>query len=625
MRKSILFTFLLFLLVAILGYFIYTAKIQRSNLFATQQIFNNLIVLNKEFNLYLETTFQYDNFDNINRKIISFEDNLKAINKNQTINHNDFIVFSKGFNDLVETKIERIRKFKSYKAILNNSFRIIQKLKMDINSKEFERLYLIMMTLDKDFTISLEKSEELLNSIEYKNQSEDFFLQHSRTILNSFVNLNKIKKDIKSLELSNKLDIANNQYKSFVDKTFYHANISVAIAFVLLVFLICFYIFHEYKISLSNKQLRRFRKTVENSDNIVVITDKDQNIKYVNDSFSKTTGYSLEEVKGKKPKILQSGLQTKEFYDDLNKTIFSGNKWSGDFINIDRHGELSYEKASITPVLNDKGNIIEFIAIKLDITKETKVSQQLKEKERILAEKSKITAMLDMIENIAHQWRQPLSVITTGVTGMILQRQANLLSDEEFEKNCNLINENAQYLSKTIDDFNDFIKGDKNFVKFSLKDNISDFLNLVQPTLKNENIQGVLSINEIFLEGYPNQLIQCFMNFFNNSVEALKKVDKEDRIIFIDTYKDSDKVKIIFKDNAGGIDDEFLSKIFEPYFTSKHKYQGKGLGLHMNYSLITEGMNGHLYAKNCRFRYKEKNYKGAEFTVELPLDLENKI
>ena len=98
--------------------------------------------------------------------------------------------------------------------------------------------------------------------------------------------------------------------------------------------------------------------------------------------------------------------------------------------------------------MDENGEIIEFIAIKLDITNETKVSQQLKEKEKILAEKSKITAMLDMIENIAHQWRQPLSVISTGVTGMLMQKEVGILSDKEFEKTCEIINENAQYLMK---------------------------------------------------------------------------------------------------------------------------------------------------------------------------------
>jgi PAS domain S-box-containing protein len=162
----------------------------------------------------------------------------------------------------------------------------------------------------------------------------------------------------------------------------------------------------KYKLSLNiaHQDLSRFRKTLENSDNIVVITDNESKIKYVNQTFTKVTGYSLEEALGQNPNILKSGRKSKEFYEELNKTIYSGNKWNGEFENIDKYGNLSYEKASITPVFNDKGEIVEFIAIKLDITQEVLSNALVKEQqETLFAQQPKMAAMGEIIGNNAHQ------------------------------------------------------------------------------------------------------------------------------------------------------------------------------------------------------------------------------
>jgi len=246
---------------------------------------------------------------------------------------------------------------------------------------------------------------------------------------------------------------------------------------------------------------------------------------------------------------------------------------------------------------------------------------ELKKKDLLLFEQSKLASMGEMIGNISHQWRQPLSVISTGASGMKLQKEVDCLSNEAFYKTCDVINDNAQYLSKTIDDFKNFIKGDRSKKRFDLRDAINSFLNLVEGSIKSNDIHIIENLEEnIKIDGYENELIQCFMNIFNNAKDVLKEnvTNKEKRVIFISAFMKNDNVVIKIKDNAGGILESILPRIFEPYFTTKHKSQGTGLGLHMTYNLIVDGMRGTIEASNVKYKYDGQDYVGAEFTVTLP-------
>ncbi|MCK5295230.1 MAG: sensor histidine kinase [Arcobacteraceae bacterium] len=255
--------------------------------------------------------------------------------------------------------------------------------------------------------------------------------------------------------------------------------------------------------------------------------------------------------------------------------------------------------------------------------RESKVKEEIeknKQKDKQLFEQSKMASMGEMIGNIAHQWRQPLSVISTSATGMQLQKEYGILTDEKFNNSCESINTQAQYLSKTIDDFKNFIKGERKLETFNLKDNIDSFLNLIGPTVKQYNLNVILDIkDDIKIKGYPNELQQCFINIFNNAKDILIDKKEDDKYLFISTYIKTNSAIIEFKDNAGGIALDILPKIFEPYFTTKHQSQGTGLGLHMTYSLITDGMKGSIVTNNIEYEYKNNSYKGAIFTITLPL------
>ena len=183
-----------------------------------------------------------------------------------------------------------------------------------------------------------------------------------------------------------------------------------------------------------------------------------------------------------------------------------------------------------------------------------------------------------------------------------------------------LINNNAQYLSKTIDDFRNFIKGDKNTQYYNLAESIENFENIIASSIKNKNIKIIRNLdNDIRIEGNSNQLIQCLINIFNNSKDALEETKQSTPLIFISAQKNNNKALIKIKDNAGGIPENIISRIYEPYFTTKHQSQGTGLGLHMTYRLITERMHGKIEALNTKFEYDGKIYAGVEFIITFDL------
>jgi two-component system, NarL family, sensor histidine kinase EvgS len=254
---------------------------------------------------------------------------------------------------------------------------------------------------------------------------------------------------------------------------------------------------------------------------------------------------------------------------------------------------------------------------------EIKIKEEI-EKNKMIQEKlfkaDKMASMGEMISNIAHQWRQPLSVISTIATGVKLQKEIDVLNNDELIGNMDLINKNAQYLSKTIDDFRNFIKGDRNIQNYKLTDTIANFINIVESSIKNHNIKLILNLNdEIRIEGNPNELIQCLINLFNNSRDALVETKQNELLIFINTQIEENTIQIKIKDNAGGIPENIMPKIYEPYFTTKHQSQGTGLGLHMTYRLITEAMNGRIETTNMELEYNNKSYKGVEFKIILDI------
>lgn len=229
-------------------------------------------------------------------------------------------------------------------------------------------------------------------------------------------------------------------------------------------------------------------------------------------------------------------------------------------------------------------------------------------------EQAKQASLGDMIGNIAHQWRQPLSIISLASTGALFQYKMGMLNDKIFEEEMNLINNNAQYLSKTIDTFRDFLSESKEIREVDISERVESSLNIVSAALHNHQIKLIKNFNpntHFKMKMVADELPQVIINIINNAKDILveKKIDKA--WISINIVKKNNNISIIIEDNGGGVPEKILPKIFEPYFTTKHKSNGTGLGLHMSYRIIVESLKGNIYCENTLC--------GAKFTIELPL------
>ncbi|UTJ05840.1 sensor histidine kinase [Arcobacter roscoffensis] len=246
-----------------------------------------------------------------------------------------------------------------------------------------------------------------------------------------------------------------------------------------------------------------------------------------------------------------------------------------------------------------------------------KVDESIK-KDNILAHQSKMASMGEMLGNIAHQWRQPLSIISTMVTGLKVKRELGE-QDLELEKNSyDKINRQIQYLSKTIDDFRDFFKPQKDYEKFYIDETFVKTFDLVEAQLESKYINLIKDIDSVEINSLENELIQVFINIINNSKDELLKLNTK-RFIKIDCKNKEDYLEITFIDNAGGIDISIIDSVFEAYFTTKDDDQGTGIGLFMCKEIIIKHLNGKMYVENSEFNIDDINYKGAKFTIILPI------
>lgn len=246
-------------------------------------------------------------------------------------------------------------------------------------------------------------------------------------------------------------------------------------------------------------------------------------------------------------------------------------------------------------------------------------TKELIQKEKILNHQSKMAAMGEMLENIAHQWRQPLSLISTAATGAKIKKDFGTLSDNDFYETMDMINNSTQHLSTTIDDFRNFFNNDKNASTFNINKPIEKVLSLINSKLKNRDIHVIKNTQDVEVTALINEFIQVLINILNNSLDAFEEQNLEKKFIFLDLYKENNSLVLIIKDNAGGIKEELLGRIFEPYFTTKHKSQGTGIGLYMSMEIIKKHMNGDINVSNEEYIYDNIKCKGAQFKIELPI------
>ena len=448
--------------------------------------------------------------------------------------------------------------------------------------------------------------------------------------------LKKLKKIKKKKRIFYKSEFTNKYGKSFI--------VEISVNYIQVEDK-SYYIFYVKNIK---KKLKRIEKTKlyfefmdDSSDMIFFVNKKTQKVEFANKKALSSLFYSLEELQKLSVrdfrKEMKSDKNIPQVFKDIEKKSLT--RTFGFFTTKDKR------KFPVETSLKFKTykKVKYIIAISRDISvryklecekekseKDLKTSNvQLKNKvienkkelnfyEELMQRQAKMAAMGEMLENIAHQWRQPLSAISVLSTGMKLQNEFKLLNTKDLNEGLENINIHSQYLSKTIDDFRNYFQPEKEKTEFYIHNVIENSLNLSLLKYDKLNINLVKNVKNTKVYNFENELIQVFVNIFNNARQELEKL-KDKRYIFIKVFQENNNLYIKIKDNAGGIPDNIIDKIFDAYFTTKDKSQGTGIGLYMSNEIIAKHIKGNLSVKNVEFIYNHIKYKGAEFTIMIDL------
>lgn len=371
------------------------------------------------------------------------------------------------------------------------------------------------------------------------------------------------------------------------------------------------------------KSLDLQKNILDNVGYMLIRTDEKGIIKQINKETERVLGYRSDElVNNHTPELIhlksEVTSKAKELSKEFHKKIVVGFEV---FVFKTKLGEKNEEEwtfitknnqhipvlLNVTALKDKKGEIYGFLGIAKDITQQ-----------KLLESQAKLASMGEMIGNIAHQWRQPLSVISTIASGVKIKLEFNQFKQDELFSEMDTVIKQTQYLSKTIDDFRNFLKESKQKESITLSKVVETAFSIVQSSMIDNNITVIMNLkNNSLLHAFPNQLVQAIINIFNNAKDALKeKIKEEDtRLIFADIKQEDSNLILTIQDNAGGIPEHVMPKIFEPYFTTKHKSVGTGIGLSMTRKIITEQHEANIEVCNKTFEYNNKTYTGACFTL----------
>jgi signal transduction histidine kinase len=249
--------------------------------------------------------------------------------------------------------------------------------------------------------------------------------------------------------------------------------------------------------------------------------------------------------------------------------------------------------------------------------------EEIDKQNRIIIVQSKIVAIGEMLSNIAHQWRQPLNIISLNTvkieTSILLGKT---MKNEELRQISEEINLQSQYLSQTIDDFRNYFNSNiENHALFNLKDAIRKVNELSKDVFKNNHIEIIISTEDCQVVQNESLLIQALLNICNNAKDAIVENSSMKKYFFIDAQCEKNSVVITLKDSGGGISKDVIEKIFEPYYTTKHQSKGTGLGLYITYGIITEHFHGTITVENVSYDYMDFKLSGAKFVITIPTKL----
>ena len=398
--------------------------------------------------------------------------------------------------------------------------------------------------------------------------------------------------------------------------------------------------------------LKQYKEAIEKS-NIISKTDVNGIITFVNDEFCNISGYTKSELIGHNHNIIRHPDVSSEKFDLLWETIKNKKIYKDTVKNRAKDGSTFYVNTTIIPILDEKENILEYVAIRYDVTKEVMLREELlkkeaeyeelnrslekrveeqtrelknlnqtleervkeeitknEEKQRVMFWQSRHASLGQMLANIAHQWRQPLTELSLAMFNIKKATQNDKMDDVSkfYDESKHII----KNMSQTIDDFTNFFSPDKEKHYFNIANSIKEAIGLLENVVNDEMITIKTNFEDIEVLGITNELTQVMINLINNSKDAFIQNSILLREIIISIKRENGFALIEVQDNAGGISKENIEKIFEPYFTTKHKSRGTGLGLFMSKMICEQGLGGTLDVKS------RKNT--TTFSIKIPLD-----
>ncbi len=387
-------------------------------------------------------------------------------------------------------------------------------------------------------------------------------------------------------------------------------------------------------------------RALEQTSAAVIITDIDGLILYANIKFKQLYDYEDADIIGKNPRILKSEVTSESIYKDMWAAILKGNAYNCELTNKTKNGALKWVLLSISPIKNEDGLITHFVAVSEDIgfqkrleselrgakkeleninealereveerTAELRLSNMLlkaqiderkkieaekEQKEKLLAQQSKFASLGEMINMIAHQWRQPLTAISTAAINIKTKQELGILNDATLNSILDGILSHTQKMSGTINDFLNFFKPSKSKEYFNIQTAYEEAMKLINAQLSARGIKMKVEIeNDRQVYGFKNELEQVFINVLSNARDAFEE-DKSDRerLITVECVAKEGKIVIEISDNAGGVDEAAFDRVFEPYFTTKESSKGTGIGLYMSKTILQKSFGGDMRIEN---------------------------
>ena len=265
----------------------------------------------------------------------------------------------------------------------------------------------------------------------------------------------------------------------------------------------------------------------------------------------------------------------------------------------------------------------------LNISLESRVKKEVensRKKDNIMFQQARLASMGEVLHNIAHQWRQPLGALMMIIQGFGSKFERGKLDEKFIRSSIDDALRLGKNMSDTLDDFRNFFIPNRVKQMFEVKKAINKSIELTKYQLEKEDITLEFNSNATAkIYGFKNELIHVVLNLINNSKDILSSRENLDKKrILIITKQTKRKIIINIIDNGGGIKDDIITKIFDPYFTTKHKSMGTGIGLYMSKQLVERHMNGKIYCKSIKHKFgTEKLFDSAIFSVELPLEEKN--